>query len=262
MKYVDQINHPLELERTPERIISLVPSQSELLFHLGLDDKVVGITKFCVHPEEWFRTKARVGGTKAVNFKKIKALDPDLIIANKEENTKEQIDALQKEYPVWTSDVNNLDDSYGMINAVGSMTNNSSLAETMIQAIQQQFTLLEKSRVEGNPSALYLIWKDPYMSVGGDTFISDMMERCGFVNIMKHETRYPLISSERYQQIQPDYIFLSSEPYPFKQKHVHEVSLLFPNSKIVLVDGEMFSWYGKRLLFSPSYFIGLIRKIS
>ena len=98
MIFTDQIGHSFELKTSPKRIISVVPSQTELLFDLALNDKVIGITKFCIHPKEWFRNKVRVGGTKNLNLAKIAALKPDLIIANKEENTQSEIEELQKHY--------------------------------------------------------------------------------------------------------------------------------------------------------------------
>src|ERR1700741_3198050 len=110
MHFIDQTGRKISIPQIPQRIISLVPSQTELLFDLGLDKEVVGITKFCVHPPEWFQTKTRVGGTKQLKIDLIKQLQPDLIIANKEENVKEQIEELEKHFPVWISDVNNLED--------------------------------------------------------------------------------------------------------------------------------------------------------
>src|SRR5690348_418993 len=113
---------PTQLNFKPKRIISLVPSQTELLYDLGLNEEVVGITKFCIHPEEWFLSKTRIGGTKKIDFEKIKSLKPDLIIGNKEENEESQIKELMKDYCVWMSDIKNLDDAVSMINSVGEFT--------------------------------------------------------------------------------------------------------------------------------------------
>src|SRR5689334_18071707 len=120
--FTDQIGRTISLNKTPRRIISLVPSQTELLYDLGLSDEVVGITKFCVHPEEWFRNKPRVGGTKQLNMDIIHHLQPDLVIANKEENVREQVEELASHYPVWVSDINNPDDAYWMMKELGSIT--------------------------------------------------------------------------------------------------------------------------------------------
>lgn len=256
MLFTDQINHTIEIPNTPKRIISVVPSQTELLYDLGLENEVVGITKFCVHPEKWFRNKTRIGGTKNLNIEKIKALKPDLIIANKEENTEAEIKTLQQLSPVWTSDISTLENSLKMINAIGEITDKSMAAASLIKKIKQTFSQY-KDDFNTQHTALYLIWKNPYMSVGNDTIIHHLMEYCGFNNVLSNKTRYPEISEAEIQQLQPEFILLSSEPYPFKEKHIAELQNLCPTSKIRLVDGEMFSWYGSRLQYAPTYFFNL-----
>jgi ABC-type Fe3+-hydroxamate transport system substrate-binding protein len=256
----DQIGHQFELTVTPQRIISLVPSQTELLYDLGLDERVVGITKFCIHPNEWFTSKARVGGTKTVNFEKIADLQPDLIIANKEENTQAEIEALQKIYPVYTSDIFNLHDSLNMMEDIGGITDASEKAKNLIAQIKTDFSALKPITIANN-KVLYLIWKDPYMTIGEDTFINDMLLRCGF-NPVKVGTRYPELNEEYIQELNPDFIFLSSEPYPFKNKHIQELQSICPRATIQLVDGEMFSWYGSRLTKAKHYFVDLVDKFS
>ncbi len=260
MLVIDQIGHQFELKTTPKRIISLVPSQTELLCDLGLDEQVVGITKFCIHPEEWFRTKTRVGGTKTVNFEKIATLQPDLIIANKEENTQAEIEALQKLYPVYTSDIFNLEDSLKMMKAIGELTNTSIKANKLIRQIKIDFSEIKPINTFNN-KVLYLIWKNPYMTIGEDTFINDMLMRCGFEHV-KVGNRYPELAEESIVKLNPNFIFLSSEPYPFKEKHLKELRNSCPNASILLVDGEMFSWYGSRLTKAKHYFVDLIDKFS
>jgi ABC-type Fe3+-hydroxamate transport system substrate-binding protein len=252
----DQIGRKISVPHNPKRIISLVPSQTELLYELGLEDEVVGITKFCVHPINWFRTKTRIGGTKNVNLDKIRSLQPDLILANKEENVEEHILELEKEFPVWTSDVNNLEDAYDMITAIGTMTDKADKASLMINDIKERFFQLEKA-VNGNGPPIktcYLIWKDPYLTAGGDTFINDMMQRAGFENIFSQRSRYPEIKIDELQGSGCQLLMLSSEPYPFTQKHLDELKQLLSQTRIILADGEMFSWYGSRLLKAPGYF--------
>ncbi|HTM92635.1 MAG TPA: helical backbone metal receptor, partial [Flavisolibacter sp.] len=244
--YTDQLERTLELKQIPKRIVSLVPSQTELLFDLGLNEEVVGITKFCVHPEHWFRTKTRIGGTKQLHLEKIKELQPDLIIANKEENVREQIEELANYFPVWISDVNNLNDTLEMIVSIGKLTNKSSQAKEMAAQINESFNQLQTPN--SKLPTCYLIWNDPYMTIGGDTFINDMLQQSGFQNIFEDQKRYPEISIQQLQSVDCQLLLLSSEPYPFKQKHVDELQPLLPNTKIILVDGEMFSWYGSRLL--------------
>lgn len=260
MVVIDQIGHTIELKKHPKRIVSLVPSQTELLHEFGLDTEVVGITKFCIHPKQWFKTKERVGGTKTLHMEKIKQLSPDLIIANKEENTKAQIEELQSMFPVWTSDISNLSESLEMINSLGEITNKISEAEQLIAKISSEFQKL--SDIKTSKTALYLIWNNPYMSVGNNTFIHDMMERMNLINVTHSQERYPTLPIQQIQDLAPDLILLSSEPFPFKEKHRKEMENCCPQSKVVLVDGEMFSWYGSRLLKSANYFIDLHDKIS
>ncbi|MGB0882109.1 MAG: ABC transporter substrate-binding protein [Vicingaceae bacterium] len=261
MFFTDQINHQFELKSVPKRIISLVPSQTELLYDLGLDDEVIGITKFCIHPDKWFKSKNRVGGTKTVNFEKIAALKPDLIIANKEENTEAEIKALQKQYPVYTSDISNLEESLEMILHIGKLSGKIDNAQKIISKINAEFNELIPFSTNNN-RVLYLIWKEPYMSINQHTFISEMLKLAGFKNVIETENIYPEITEEQIKTLKPDFVFLSSEPYPFKEKHLEEFQKVYPNTAIVLVDGEYFSWYGSRLQNAPTYFKGLIKEIS
>jgi ABC-type Fe3+-hydroxamate transport system substrate-binding protein len=265
MIYTDQLNRKIELSSPPKRIISLVPSQTELLYHLGLRDEVVGITKFCVHPEEWFRSKTRVGGTKKYDFNKIKALDPDLIIGNKEENEKEQIEELMKDYNVWMSDIFDLKDAYDMITRLGTIVGKREDAVNLKLGIESRFNQFEAqystSEIQ-HQRAAYFIWKDPYMVAGHDTFINEMLKICGLENVFTDkDSRYPEVSNNELIAAAPGIILLSSEPYPFKEKHIEEIKKILPSAKIIIVDGEIFSWYGSRLLKAPDYFKELVAGI-
>lgn len=253
------LTQPGNLDYVPQRIISLVPSQTELLFSLGLDQEVVGITKFCIHPEKWFTSKTRIGGTKNLNIDKINQLQPDFIVANKEENNKEQIETLAKKFPICVTDIKNFDDAINMINDIGLYTNRTSLATEIIKNIKQSFSQINPFP-QPNKKVVYLIWKHPYMTIGNDTFISDLIKKIGFTNCFQNSTRYPHITINDIFHHNPDYIFLSSEPYPFKDQDIEEFKALFPKCKILLVDGEMFSWYGSRLLKAASYFNLLLKK--
>jgi len=253
------LSSPSQLTYQPKRIISLVPSQTELLYDLGLEDKVIGITKFCIHPAEWKKTKAIIGGTKNIHAKKIKALQPDLIIANKEENVKEEVKALAVDHNVYVSDIATLTDSFTMINDIGTLTHTSSRANQIIDSIQQGFA--EITPAHQIPTA-YFIWRNPYMTVGHDTFIHDMLTKCGFLNIFNSATRYPVADMNKLKEKGCRLLLLSSEPYPFKQRHIDELQQQLPDTTIMLVDGEMFSWYGSRLLHAPTYFNQLIQSLS
>lgn len=242
----------VELVWPPRRIVSLVPSQTELLHSLGLDQQVVGITKFCVHPEGWRMQKKTVGGTKTPHLEAIRALQPELIIGNKEENEQSSIEALAQEFPVWMSDIYTLDDALQMMRRVGEVTDREAQAHKLISTIHQRFLSLPRPKV--SPRVLYLIWRKPWMAAGSQTFIHEMLESCGFTNAVANQSRYPELSEGEMQALEPDVVFLSSEPYPFKEKHLAELQALLPQAKLLLVDGELFSWYGSRLLQAPAYF--------
>jgi ABC-type Fe3+-hydroxamate transport system substrate-binding protein len=266
MFFIDQLNRKIELSSLPKRIISLVPSQTELLYDLGLRDEVVGITKFCVHPEEWFRTKTRVGGTKKYDFEKIKALQPDLIIGNKEENEKEQIEELIKYYNVWMSDIYTLKDALDMIACIGILVGKNEEATNLklkIESKFHQFILQQSQRSDQQLKTAYFIWRNPFMASGNNTFINDMLNRCGFNNVFASAefTRYPEVTAEKIAAANPQFILLSSEPYPFKENHIQEFQTICPNAKIIIVDGELFSWYGSRLLYAPEYYSKLIQSL-
>jgi ABC-type Fe3+-hydroxamate transport system substrate-binding protein len=263
MEYTDQLNRMILLNSKPKRIISLVPSQTELLYDLGLDQEIIGITKFCVHPESWFRNKTRIGGTKALQIEKIKSLNPDLVIANKEENLKEQIEEIEKFAPVWISDIASLDDALSMISSVGTMVEKTANANNIILEIKSAFARLKETveNTQSSKTVLYLIWREPYYCAGSDTFISDMITKCGLKNCIE-ETRYPEATPEKILQLSPDYILLSSEPYPFKEKHIAELKKISPGTEVILVDGEMFSWYGSRLRLAPAYFSKVLSRLN
>lgn len=251
---------PADLSSPPQRIVSLVPSLTELLYYLNVQDATIGITKFCVHPKQWQRTKIIIGGTKNIQLDKIKSINPDLIISNKEENVKEQIENLANHYPVWVTDVNNLDTALQMINDIGQLTNSAATANVLSNHIQNSFAKLFKTHLKLNTA--YVIWRKPYMTVGGDTFIHAMLADCGLRNIFENEKRYPITSVDELKKRQCQLLLLSSEPYPFKQQHLNELQAELPDTIILLVNGEMFSWYGIRLLFAVDYFKELINKIN
>ena len=280
--YFDQLNRKIELPFPPKRIISLVPSQTELLYDLGLRDEVLGITKFCIHPDEWFHSKTHIGGTKEIDFEKIKQLKPDLIIGNKEENEKGQIEQLMMDYKVWMSDIYTLKDALNMIVQVGTIVGKAQEAinlklqiEIVFKAIQappnlpkgeenqqtsQTYGLTRYSSSPlgrlGGASVAYFIWRKPFMVAGCNTFINDMLNHCGFNNVFatSDSIRYPEVSEQQISEVKPEVILLSSEPYPFKEKHIEELKTICPEAKIIIVDGELFSWYGSRLLQAPAYF--------
>ena len=231
------------------KIISLVPSITETLFDFGLTtDEVIGRTKFCIHPSDLVKNVEVIGGTKNLNIEKIRSLKPDLIIANKEENEKLQVEELMKDFKVWVTDIETLEDNEDFISDLGTLLNKENLALDFNQKIASVFTDI---KVSASKKVAYLIWKNPFMTVGSDTFINEVLVRSGFENLFKDRTRYPEISVEDLKDA--DLIFLSSEPFPFQQKHIDELQLELPNKKIVLVDGEAFSWFGTHLMKVGEY---------
>ena len=255
--YTDQTGTIITLDAVPMRIVCLVPSITELLFDLGLEDRLVGITKFCVHPYHLKSTKTIIGGTKKVHTDKVQLLQPDVIIANKEENTLEIVEAMRQIAPVWVSNIVTIQDVVSMIDDFGRLFSVRTQSRQWIDKInyaQKDFEKCMKGR-EWLKTA-YFIWKDPYMAAGNGTFINEMMKLNHFSNIYEdREGRYPEVIVQKMRiQGDPDAIFLSSEPYPFKDEDAFELGRHTHHAKTIFVDGEMFSWYGSRLVKAFDYF--------
>lgn len=262
MKFIDNIGEEIELSKFPERIVSLVPSITELLFDLGLKDKIVGVTRYCVEPKDFVSNLPKIGGTKKLDIDLIRSLKPDLAIGNKEENTKEDIDILRELVPVWVSIVNKFDEALKMIAEVGEVTGTSFEAQKIINNILRKksdfVSKVDKSRLRGQ-KVIYFIWRRPFMVVGSNTFINSMLEICGFnnigVNLKEEPERYPKVEKDLLCSLNPDFVLLSSEPYPFSVKHLSEFKEIFPKSEILFVRGDYFSWYGSRIIKAFDYFI-------
>lgn len=236
----------------PQRIVSLVPSQTELLCDLGLGSRVVGVTKFCIYPPEARQNAAVIGGTKNFDFEKIAALKPDLIIGNKEENYQAGIEQLAANYPVWLSDIGTLPQALDMVKRVAFITGKKEQGEKIAAEITAAFAT--RISLKAETAVAYFIWRKPYMAAASGTFIDDMLRRAGFRNVFADLERYPEITAAQLRDAAPERIFLSSEPYPFGAKHLAEFQEICPTAKIQLVDGELFSWYGSRLRQSAAYF--------
>jgi len=241
------------------RIVSLVPSQTELLFDLGLQKQIEGVTKFCIYPPTARHSASVIGGTKNFDFAKIRAARPDLIIGNKEENYQEGITQLAQHFPVWLSDITTLPEALDMIRRVGELTGRAPLAEPLAAEIKHSFDKLRLAATAPVASAAYFIWRKPYMVAASGTFIDDMLRRAGFRNAFAGLGRYPELTAKQLAEAAPEHIFLSSEPYPFGEKHLAEFQEICPAAKIWVVDGELFSWYGSRLRLSAAYFQELRR---
>jgi len=236
------------------KVISLVPSITEALFDLGLTEKeIIGRTKFCIHPAEKVKNVEIIGGTKNLNIEKIRSLHPDLILANKEENVKEQVESLMNDFKVTVYNTETIEDNYYLVKNLGLLFNKEERAQTFNLKI---YDVLYQAKINSKVKAAYLIWKNPYMTVGSDTFIHNVLSEIGFENIFKNQTRYPEIRAEDLAEA--DVIMLSSEPFPFKEKHIAELKEVYPHKKIMIVDGEAFSWYGTHIAKCESYFRELI----
>jgi len=248
MEFPDQMGNTIRFSEYPRRIISLVPSLTELLFDLGLDDEIVGVTTYCVLPQKKLANRVKVGGTKKFRFQVIDKLQPDLIIGNKEENYLEGIQRLQEKYPVWMSDIITIEDVLKMIKSVGKLVNRSENAEQLINEIKMGLKDLEFYPLL---KVAYLIWKNPYMAVGGDTFINEMLQLCGFINIFEKKSRYPQINADELAEA--ELILLSSEPYPFTPEDAETFRNMYSTKYVYIIDGAMFSWYGSRIKYAPAY---------
>lgn len=257
----DQMQREIIIEKPLLRIVSLVPSQTELLVDLGLEEYIVGVTKFCVHPPHIRKSKTVVGGTKRVHFKKIQNLHPDIILCNKEENTAEMVLELEKIAPVHISDIIKIEEAFDLINDYGSIFGNEEEAERLVKNIRKEMEF-SKTPLLPNLKVAYFIWREPWMLAGRNTFINSLLELNGWQNVARDiNSRYPEVNIDKLQVLQPEVVLLSSEPFPFKEKHKKEILEHF-DGKIEFIDGEYFSWYGSRLLPAMKYFREFQTKLS
>lgn len=245
----------MSIDKKYKRIISLVPSQTELLVDLGLEDSIVGVTKFCIHPKHLLKTKTIVGGTKNIKIDRIKNLQPDIILCNKEENTKEIVESCQKVAFTHVSDIFTLTDSLELISLYGSFFEKQVEAKKMINKLESKIIDFKKF-IENKKSrkVAYFIWRNPWMVAASNTFINHLLELNKFENVYANEKRYPEVDIKNINKKKPELILLSSEPFPFKEKHILEIIEHTNNLTPILVDGEYFSWYGSRLLKAFDYF--------
>jgi iron complex transport system substrate-binding protein len=256
----DHLKRTVTFHFPPSRIISLCPSITETLFALQLSNRIVGRTRYCIHPAGKIKQAAIVGGTKQIIEKVIAQLKPDLIIAEKEENPKEMIDLLAARYPIFVTNVENYKDSLKMIDDLGVICDREEEARKIAKGIMEQFQNFQPA--DEFIKVAYVIWNKPYMVAGQSTFIDSILEHCGFRNVFNNRPeRYPVVTMEDLLGSDPDFILLSSEPYPFKEIHRDEFARQIPRAKPILVDGEFFSWYGVRMVEAVSYLNKLISSL-
>lgn len=248
----DQIGRDVSLPAQPQRIISLCPSLTETLLSFGLAGRIVGRTHFCIHPAEAVADIPAVGGTKNLKEDRVIALQPDLVICEKEENTRDMVEWLAARFPTYVTDVRDIPSALDMIRRLGRITACQPQGEALASEIETAFAGLP--RFPGAPRVLYFIWRKPWMVAGQDTYIDALLRHLGLENLATaFPGRYPSLDTGQLTGLSPDYVWLSSEPYPFKERHIAELQALFPAAKVMLVDGEMFSWYGCRMLEVPEY---------
>jgi iron complex transport system substrate-binding protein len=244
------------------KIISLVPSLTELLVDLGLEDNIVGVTKFCIHPKNLRKDKVVVGGTKNIHLEKIKALRPDFILCNKEENTKKIVEDCSNITTTHVSDISTIKEIIALITYYGTLFSceeKAAIINIELTAKFQDFKTFVADKA--TLKVVYFIWKNPWMIAANNTFINHLLTLCKFDNCYKDRSRYPEIFLEDLKTKEIDLIFLSSEPFPFKEKNSLDFKNHAESANIVLVDGEYFSWYGSRLLKAFDYFKELRKRL-
>jgi ABC-type Fe3+-hydroxamate transport system substrate-binding protein len=246
---------------TEPRIVSLVPSITELLFELGLGGRVVGRTGFCIHPWEQVRTVPKVGGTKDLNLARIRALEPTHVIVNVDENRREDAEALAAFVPeVVVTHPLRPRDNLALYRQMGQVFGVPARAEALCAEFEAVYAeLVARRETAVIEPVLYLIWRDPWMTVAPETYISAMLELVGWRTLPRETTeRYPVIDPAAFAGM-VDRVLLSSEPFHFKAEHLAEVRARVPGAEVALIDGEMTSWYGSRAIQGMRYLTSLAR---
>jgi len=249
------------------KIVSLCPSLTELVFDLGAGDELVGITTFCIHPADRVGAVETVGGTKTPDCERILQLAPDVVLMNEEENREEDADVLAAAgIHVHNSFPRDADDTAAMVRSIAATIGRPGPGELVAAEI-------EESAVEARAAAgqqartrfVYMIWRKPWMCASGDTFVSNLLELAGGENVIGHEgERYPEMEAALLAAADPDVVLLSSEPFPFEERHADELALAsgLPRERFQLVDGELLSWHGSRTPSGIRYAADLIGGLS
>ncbi|MFC0300588.1 ABC transporter substrate-binding protein [Virgibacillus soli] len=247
----DHLGREITFPYPPKRIVSLVPAITETMYHLQLAKEIVGRTRFCIFPKDKIANAVNIGGTKEIKLHRIQSLQPDLIIAEKEENTQEIVETLEQYFPVYVFEIQTIDDVLRMITDLGDVTNRQNQASKLSVNIQTAFSYVPNLQAK---RVAYVIWRNPYMVVGKDTYIQSVLEKLGFINpFTSLEGRYPIVTIEDFERANLDYIFLATEPFPFQEKHFAEFRVMDSKANLKIIDGEMF-WYGAKMIEAAAYF--------
>ncbi len=256
----DHLGRRVVFHHPPTRIVSLCPSLTETLFALGLDDRIVGRTVYCTRPSDKVQTVPTVGGTKDVDPQAVAGLSPDLIVAQKEENARAIVEDLSRSCPVYVVSVESYHDALRTIADLGDITGHREQASRLVANVKGRFADLASIQPK---RVAYLVWNEPYIAAGSKTYIDSLLAMCGLTNVCKSpRSRYPKLTPDDLEALAPEVVMLSSEPFPFDESHVDELRTLLRGAAVLLVDGELMSWYGPRMLDTPAYLARLLDCIS
>jgi ABC-type Fe3+-hydroxamate transport system substrate-binding protein len=257
---VDAWGRSLTVTERPERIVSLVPSLTEALFAFGLEQEIVGVTRFCVEPRRGVADKTKVGGTKALDVAKIKALEPDLVIASAEENGPEDVTQLiDHGCPVFVTLATSVESAIDLLRQLATITGTTAAARPIIQEAKEALAFAVAAGASGERVRVFCpIWRNPYMTCGRATYVDDVITVCGGRNVFgERQERYPQLELGEMAALDPQVILLPSEPYRFTKRHKADFRAFadvtaVKNGHIFLIDGRMLTWYGPRIARSLS----------
>ncbi|MCX6118501.1 MAG: helical backbone metal receptor [Proteobacteria bacterium] len=237
------------------RIVSLVPSLTHLICEVGLRDYLVGCTNFCVDPPGLYRSVALIGGTKDPDLLQIQKLNPTHILANKEENNLQDIQFCSKIGRLFDYSPTSINEVPTMFDELAETLELPDLFDAMKNKLTSEIASLKGRKNRGSKSFIYLVWKNPLMAAGPSTYISSILEAAGFKNIIDDSSsRYPKLSIQDIQNLKPEVVFLSSEPYPFRQRDKMDMIIHIPEStSMEFIDGKLMSWFGARSANALSY---------
>ncbi len=262
---VDDANRRIALPHPARRIVSLVPSLTETLFALGCGQAVVGVTRYCTEPTGTVERITRVGGTKNPDLQRIRALHPDLVLVNAEENRKEDFEALEGAgLNVFVSFTHRAREVNDLLRKLGALAGTSTAARRMGGELTQTLAQVETVHSAPRPRIFCPIWKNPWMSFNRDTYADDMLWLAGGQNVCRDSAeRYCQVSLADIAAEQPEVILLPDEPYVFRRKDLQDLEPLretaaFQRKRVHFIDGKALSWYGPRTARSLRYLQALL----